>query len=117
MYKRHITEQQTMPFPLFRYGLPTLRQLRESYHLSYFEVAQAAKVHPRVVYWMEHGVRVYPIEAVYILSSFSVRTHGQYTYTFDNVRGIRLKNLGPVRPPTSPPVHAPTASGRDSNGK
>ena len=96
MYKRHITEQETTPYPLFHHGLPTLRQLRESYNLSYFEVAQAAKVHPRVVYWMEHGISVYPIEAVYILSSFSVRTNGRYTYTFDNVQGIRLKNLGPI---------------------
>ncbi len=109
MYKRPITEQDTIPFPLFRHNLPTLRQLRESYNLSYFEVAQAAKVHLRVVYWMEHGISVYPIEAVYILSSFSVRTNGQHSYTFDNVQGIRLKNLGPIRQPT--PIR------RYSNGK
>lgn len=89
-----------MAFSLFRHVLPTLRQLRESYNLSYFEVAQAAKVNPRVVYWMEHGISVYPIEAVYILSSFSVRTGGRHTYTFDNVQGIRLKYLGPTHSPT-----------------
>ena len=72
-----------------RQTLPTMRQLRERCGMSYFEVAHAARVRPRIVYWMEQGIAVQHIEAVYILSVFSQRLG--WVCTFENVRGIRVK--------------------------
>ena len=89
MRKRHFTEVDTMPLPSIGHGLPTVQQLRESHNMSYFEVAQAAGVHPRVVYWLEHGIRVSLAEAISILAVFSRCSH--HPYTFHNVWGIRLK--------------------------
>ena len=92
MSPHHISEQKTMPIPLLRRNVLTLRQLRESYQLSYFQVAQAANVQPRVVYWMEHGIHVSLLDALSVLASFSLRTNWRHTYTFVNVQGIRLKS-------------------------
>ncbi len=91
MRRAFIAAQDTMPLPSIHQHLPTLRQLREQYKMSYYEVAQAARVRPRVVYWMEHHVAVYPIEAVHILSVFSMRSGGKHAYGFHNVRGLCFK--------------------------
>lgn len=93
MRKRHFTEVDTMPLPGIGHRLPTIQQLRESHNMSYFEVAQAAGVHPRVVYWVEHGIRISLAEAISILAVFS--RCSQHPYTFHNVWGIRLKRLSP----------------------
>jgi DNA-binding XRE family transcriptional regulator len=88
-------EQDTMPIPIVhieraeRPRLPTVQQVRELCRMSYFEAAQMAGVNPRIVYWMEKGISVYPLEAVKILRAFSY-VSGQ-SYTLNNVRGIRLK--------------------------
>ncbi len=82
-------EQDTMPLPVIRRGLPTVRQLRLWYRMEYADVAQAAGVPMRVAYWIEQGIAVAPIDALKILTVFSARAG--YPYTFDNVQGIRFK--------------------------
>lgn len=80
----------TMPSKTWRRDTrPTMRQLRERCGMSYFEVAHAARVHPRTVYWMEQGITVQHIEAIYILSVFSQRLG--WACTFESVKGIRVK--------------------------
>ena len=92
MHTQSISEQDTVPISISRRNMLSLRQLREHYHLSYFQVAQAAHVHPRVVYWMEHGVRVSLLDALAVLASFSIRTNWRHTYTFVNVQGVSGSN-------------------------
>ena len=89
-------DEQTMPLPsIFSSTLrvrdhrPTLRQIRERCGLSYFDVAQAAGVRPRVVYWMEQGIAVNLLDALYILAVLTRRSG--WVWTFENVKGIRLK--------------------------
>jgi hypothetical protein len=86
-------DQITMPFPLIRRLLPTPQQIREHFKLSYFEVAREAGINPSIVYWIEHDIAVYPLEAQAVLSALSKHTHGKYTYTFNNVRGIRFRRV------------------------
>ena len=86
-------DEITMPFPLIRRLLPTPRQIREHFKLSYFEVAREAGINPCLVYWMEHDIAVYPLEAQAILAALSKHTNGKYTYTFNNVRSIRFRRV------------------------
>ncbi len=86
-------DQITMPFPLIRRFLPTPQQIREHFKLSYFELAREAGVNPSIVYWIENDIAVYPMEAQVVLSALSKHTHGKYTYTFNNVRGIRFQRV------------------------
>ena len=86
-------EQITMPFPLIRRLLPTPQQIREHFKLSYFEVAREAGVNPLIVYWIEHDIGVYPLEAQAVLAALSRHTNGKHTYTFDNVRSIRFRRV------------------------
>ncbi len=89
------SEQDTMPLPsikLVPIHLPTVREIRERCRMSYFEVAMAAGVNPRVVYWMEQGIAVSSQEARKILHVFSHLTGS--LYTFENVQGIRIKESG-----------------------
>ncbi len=80
-----------MPLPVIRRGYPTVRQVREQSGMSYFDVAAAAGVKLRVVYWMEHGIAVDPVDAVKILTVLSLRA-GK-VYTLMNVQGIRVKEV------------------------
>ena len=88
-----LRDEITMPFPLIRRLLPTPRQIREHFKLSYAEVARIAGVNPSIVYWVENDIAVYPREALAVLSALSKQTRGTYTYTFNNVRGIRFRRV------------------------
>src|SRR6266568_8253355 len=83
-------EQDTVPLRCIDiHQLPTLRELRERCYWSYFELAAAARVQPRVVYWMEHGIAVSGRDAARILFVMSCRL-GQIL-SLSSVYGVRVK--------------------------
>src|SRR5689334_12692598 len=87
---RHFEEQETIPLPALNFHhLPTIRQLRETCGLSYFQLAYYAQVSPRVVYWMEQGISVTRLDACRILYALSCKT--AEVYTLANIQPVRIK--------------------------
>ncbi len=83
-----IEDQNTIPMSRQKDTRPTFRQLRERYRLSYFEIAQQARVHVRAVYWMELG---YPTEfplALRILNVLSGRA--ERIIRLEEMQGVRV---------------------------
>lgn len=84
-----ISYQDTLPLPIIRRSLPTLRQAREESGMSHVELATIAGVRPLTEYRMESGRAVTIEDAESVL--FALSLLNKQAYSFANVKGILLK--------------------------